>query len=149
MGVRGAARRHEQVPEARGLGLGLQILDDLDDLPAVAGAVLLLVGGDGGADLALDELAHAALPMLLPVGEVEIHRCFLSLYVHVNSCTDSPALPSPAAQKIASRRAPSHSSATVAAPCYRPNRAGSRRARPAVLRGSPGRWPSGAARRSP
>src|SRR3546814_9063761 len=65
MVVRGAARRHEQVPDARGFRLGLQILDDLDHLPAIAGAVLLLVGCHGGADLALDDFAYAALPMLL------------------------------------------------------------------------------------
>src|SRR3546814_5698885 len=77
--MRGIARRHEQGPDAVGLCLGLQILDDLDDLPAVARGILFVIGRDGGSNLALDELAHAALPMLLPVGEVEIHLSFLSL----------------------------------------------------------------------
>src|SRR3546814_18635480 len=98
--MRGIARRHEQVPDGGGLCLGLQILDDLDDLPAVARGILFVIGRDGGSNLALDELAHAALPMLLPVGEVEIHLSFLSLYVHVNPWTDSVALPSPAGHKL-------------------------------------------------
>src|SRR3546814_12968289 len=93
------ARRHEQVPDAGGLCLGLRILDDLDDLPAVARGILFVIGRDGGSNLALDELAHAALPMLLPVGGVEIHLSFLSLYVHVNPWTDSVALPSPSSEE--------------------------------------------------
>src|SRR3546814_552598 len=65
--------RHEQVPDAGFLRLGLQILDDLDHLPAVARLVLLVISRNGGAHLALDEIAHPVAPIDLPVGEVEIH----------------------------------------------------------------------------
>jgi hypothetical protein len=77
MVVRGRLGRHEQVPDAGVLGLGLQILDDLDDLPAIAGLVLLFISGDGGANLALDEIAHPVPPIDLPVGEIEIHARIL------------------------------------------------------------------------
>ena len=53
------------------------LLDDLDDLPAVARLVLLIIGRHRGADLALEEFADPALPMLLPVGKIEIHRYIL------------------------------------------------------------------------
>src|SRR3546814_11516484 len=105
MVVRGAARRHEQVPDARRLRLGLQLLDDRAHLPAIAGLILFLIGRDRRAHLALDDVAHAALPVLLPLGEVEIHRCILSLYVHVTHRTDSGPLPSPATQNIRTRLA--------------------------------------------
>jgi len=102
MVVRGAARRHEQVPDARGLRLGLQVLDDRDDFPAVARGVLLPIDRNGGADFPLDEIAHAALPVLLPLGEVEIH---LSVPFPLRSRKPSgpirPRLPSPGTQKIA------------------------------------------------
>ena len=77
MMVRGAARRHEQVPDAGVPRLGLQLLDDLDDFPAVARGVLRLVGGDCGANFALDEIAYPVAPIDLPVGEIEIHARIL------------------------------------------------------------------------
>ena len=44
-------RRHEHVPEAGGLGLLLQLLEDRDDLPALALGVLLAVDRHGGVDM--------------------------------------------------------------------------------------------------
>ncbi len=68
------ARRHEQVPDALILGLGLQIFDHLDHLPAFALRILFTVGGDSRADMVLDEIPDPVAPVGLPFGRFEIHR---------------------------------------------------------------------------
>ena len=62
-------RRQEQVPQALGLGLRLQLLDDRHDLPAIlAGGVhLLVVSVDRGIDMLVHEGDDAVAPMPLPV----------------------------------------------------------------------------------
>ncbi len=76
----GAARlrRHEQVPDALGLGAGLFLFNDLKNLPALAFGVLLLVVALAGTDIGLNEFADAVAPVDLPFGGIEIHRFFLS-----------------------------------------------------------------------
>ncbi|ACG79582.1 regulatory protein, TetR [Phenylobacterium zucineum HLK1] len=66
-------RRHEHVPEALGLGLGLQLLHHRDHLPAIALLVLGLVGRHGGIDVGLHERGDAPDELLLAGGVLEIH----------------------------------------------------------------------------
>ncbi len=58
-------RRHEHVPEAFGLRLLLQVLEDRDHLPARALRILLVVDRNRGADMRLHERLHAVQPFLL------------------------------------------------------------------------------------
>jgi hypothetical protein len=67
------ARRHEEVPKALCLGLGLQLLDHRDHLPAFPFRILFEIGRHGGADVIGDEAFHAIAPIGLPFGGFEIH----------------------------------------------------------------------------
>src|SRR4030095_12982092 len=69
-----ATGRHEQVPQARVTRLGLQVLDQLQRLPAIAGIDLFLIVRDSGADVLVDELADAVAEKRLAFRKVKIHR---------------------------------------------------------------------------
>ena len=73
-------RWQEQVPQALGLRLLLQILEDLHDLPAVRpeGFHLLVVDFLRRIDMLVHEGDDTIPPMALAVGHGEIHGCFLS-----------------------------------------------------------------------
>ena len=70
-------RWHEHVPQAFGLGLLLQFLDDRDDLPALACLILLAIDRHGRADMLGHEGGHALEPFALAVRHREIHGTFL------------------------------------------------------------------------
>ena len=67
------AGRHEQVPQARLFGLGLQLLDHLDRLPPVPLGDLGLIVLVARPDVSLDELAHPVPVKSLPFRKVEVH----------------------------------------------------------------------------
>jgi hypothetical protein len=78
-------RRHEQVPQPRRLGLGLELLDHLDRLPPVPGRDLLLVVAVTGPDMSLDEVANPVAVMALTFRKGKVHRAPLAwLNVPVN-----------------------------------------------------------------
>ena len=60
---RAVARRHEQVPQPFGARLVLQLLDDRQDLPAVALALLRVIVGDARPDVLVHERADAVAPL--------------------------------------------------------------------------------------
>src|SRR5205085_8940647 len=64
---------HEQIPQPRLARGRLQLLDDLDRLPAVAGGELLLIVLRAGADSSLDEFAHPVAVESLPFRKVKVH----------------------------------------------------------------------------
>jgi hypothetical protein len=66
-------RRHEHVPEAFGLRLGFQILQNRDHLPTRALLVLLLVDRHRRADALVHEGLNPVEPFLLLAGQREIH----------------------------------------------------------------------------
>ncbi|MEY9204773.1 hypothetical protein ABIF05_003883 [Bradyrhizobium elkanii] len=70
-------RRHEHVPEAFGLRLLLQILEDRDHLPARAFGVLLVVDRHGGPNMRFHESLNALQPFLLLGRHREIHGTLL------------------------------------------------------------------------
>ena len=65
--------RHEQIPQPLGLGLGLQILDHWEHLPALALALLDVVIGASRHDLLVDERANPVAPLGLGGLKAEIH----------------------------------------------------------------------------
>jgi hypothetical protein len=67
-------RRHEQVPQPRLARLGLQLLYDIDRLPAVTRRMLPLIIAGARPDILVDERANAIAEMGLPFGQLEIHR---------------------------------------------------------------------------
>ena len=69
-------RRHEQVPKTRGSRLGLQLLEDGGNLPAIGaeGAHLGVVGLGRRPDVGVHEVADAVAPLALSIGEGEVHR---------------------------------------------------------------------------
>ena len=71
-------RRHEHVPEAFGLRLLLQFLEDRDHLPARALRILLVVDRHRGTDMRLHERLHAVQPFLLLFGHIEVHGTLLA-----------------------------------------------------------------------
>src|SRR5260370_14477681 len=72
-------RRHEHVPQTFGPRLFLQILQDRDHLPTLAGLVLLLVDRHRGPDMLVHERLHPVEPFALTVRHVEVHWAFLTL----------------------------------------------------------------------
>ena len=68
-----AARRHEQVPQARRLGLGLQVLDQGQRLPAVAARDLAMILPDSRPDVRVDEGLDLVAEESLPFRKVKIH----------------------------------------------------------------------------
>jgi hypothetical protein len=83
-----AVRRHEEVPQTRGLGLGLQLLDDLHDLPALLAEDVHLgfVAGDRGDDVLVHERGDAIKELPLLGGDVEIHGASQSRFLASNAC---------------------------------------------------------------
>src|SRR6185369_1972454 len=55
--------RHEEVPQPLGARLALQFLDDRQNLPPIALALLLVIGAGARSYLGLDELADAIAPL--------------------------------------------------------------------------------------
>src|SRR3974390_1465119 len=76
-------RRQEDVPEAFGPRLRLQLVKDGGDLPPVRteGLHLRVVDGNGRIKVLVHETQDAIAPMLLAFGEREIHGLPLSFLV--------------------------------------------------------------------
>jgi len=72
-GGRAVGRRHEKIPDAFGLGLGLQLLDDRKLFPPLALALLRIIIGDARADLGVHERANLVAPLGLCRAQREIH----------------------------------------------------------------------------
>ena len=84
-----AARRHEQIPQALGLGERLQFLDQLERLPASRAArYLCMIVRDSAADAGVDELAHPIAEKRLAFRKVKIH-------VTASACHCAPTLAKP------------------------------------------------------
>ena len=66
-------RRHEEIPQAFGFGLGLQLFEDRDDLPALTFMVLTVVGFDRRIDMGFHESDNPVAPELLPLRYRKIH----------------------------------------------------------------------------
>ena len=69
-----AARRHEQVPQPRFARLRLQVLNDLERLPAAAIGLLLVIVADSRADLGIHEITDAIAERSLSFRKVKVQR---------------------------------------------------------------------------
>jgi hypothetical protein len=66
-------RRHEEIPEARGLRLLLHLLDHRNHLPALALMRLLVVIGLSRADILVDEIPDPIPEIRLSFAQRKIH----------------------------------------------------------------------------
>src|SRR3546814_16932053 len=66
-------RRHEEIPQPRGLRLGLDLLDDAEHFPTLAFMRLGIVLGLARTNFAIAEIAHAVTPVRLAIRNREIH----------------------------------------------------------------------------
>jgi hypothetical protein len=79
-------RRHEEVPQARRSGFGLQLLDHLDRLPAISRVQLLLIVAGAGADVSLDEISDPVPVKSLPFRKVKVHTAAIPWFCLTSPC---------------------------------------------------------------